>query len=109
DTADIVIIHGSRVESYRGVQLAAGGNFIDTRLAKSELVQVQPSGGAYPASFTKGSQTIAAMTLPSAFTSTMFNAGDFDAVFAPDSSLDKVDIFNILCVPGVADTGVWGN
>jgi phage tail sheath protein FI len=117
DTADIVITYGSTVEAYRGVQLAAtigtdpNPNFIDTRLAKSELVGVKPTTSPYPASFVvtgSPTQSLPAMTAPYA-TFTTFKATPFDAVFAADSSLDKVDIFNILCVPGVADTGVWGN
>jgi uncharacterized protein len=35
------------------------------------------------------------------------DAQQFTDVFKADSSLDKVDIFNILVLPGVSDVGVW--
>jgi phage tail sheath protein FI len=38
---------------------------------------------------------------------TTFNAADFGPVFQEDSSLDKVSIFNLMVLPGVADNGVW--
>jgi len=38
---------------------------------------------------------------------TTFHAGDFAPMFQDDSSLDKVQIFNLMVLAGVADSGVW--
>src|SRR5262245_52619312 len=110
DTADILITYGSEVESLRGVTVVAGPNFIDTRLKSSRLVKVAPQqGGNYPATFNIAgtSQSIEVFdmnTPPGAPTS---RPSDVIEAFQADSSLDKVDIFNLLVVPGVSDASVW--
>jgi phage tail sheath protein FI len=122
DTADILITYGSQVEPFRGVTVSnappatvTDENFIANRLATSQLVQIEPTTlGLYPSSYTlptSPSIELSAMPGPSfeATGWTPFNADDFVKVFADDSSLDKVDIFNLLVVPGVADTSVWSN
>src|SRR5437016_4792839 len=38
---------------------------------------------------------------------TTCNAADYEPVFRQDSALDKVSIFNLLVLAGVADTGIW--
>jgi hypothetical protein len=122
DTADILIAYGSEVEVYRGVKTAAGDpttntnkDFIRNALAGSELVTVAPAGTAtqYLATYygVPGSQQIELSALdPPTFSSwTTLRADDFvDDVFQANTSLDKVDIFNLLLVPGVADAAVWG-
>jgi phage tail sheath protein FI len=122
DTADLVIAYRSEVESYRGVQLSAAPNpnLITTRLESSQLVTIAPSGGAnYPTAFNIGTaQASIELTtmppptfgIPPDFANvTTFNGSDFSDVFKPDTPLDKVDIFNILVLPGVFDVGVWSN
>jgi phage tail sheath protein FI len=114
DTADIVVSYGRIVETYRGVRLTsgAGAAFIDTMFADSQLVTVTPRPGLpYGTTFTSGAtpRVLSAMPAPSYSSWTTFRPLDYDDVFKNDSSLDKVDIFNLLCLPGVADTGVWGN
>ncbi|MBK8211892.1 MAG: phage tail sheath family protein [Rhodospirillales bacterium] len=117
DTADILIIYGSQVESLRGVKLGTTGpDFIAKRLASSRLVKVAPQPpGAYPTTFsiTGTSQSIELSKMPppapgfATVAFTTFRQSDFLEVFQANSSLDKVDIFNLLVVPGVADAGVW--
>lgn len=106
--ADVTIAYGARAETFRAVSLnPANADFIDKRInGFSSLVTVAPSGGAYGATFTAGSRIAFTQTLNAAF-ATSFSPSDFTAVFQADSSLDKVPIFNLLCLPGIADTAVW--
>jgi uncharacterized protein len=109
DTADIVIAYGSQVETYRGVKVgsATDPRFIEKQLGSSRLVHV---AGPYPGSFTgPGTIELSAMPVPSFPDWTTSSGSDFLGAFRDDSSLDKVDIFNLLVVPGVADAGVWSS
>lgn len=111
DTADIAITYGSKVEVFRAVKIAGDPNavdFIDKRLnGVSSLVTVQPASGAnYTSPILEANQLSFIAPLPvSPFKA--FFSGDFTDVFQPDSSLDKVSIFNLLVIPGVADNAVW--
>ncbi len=116
DTCDIMITYGSvPPETYRGVQLDPGtpATFIANRLASSRLVTVAPGGAAYPTSFTIAGpqQSIELGTMPGPTTfagdAVTSRRTDFTDVFEADSDLDKIDIFNILAIPGVADNAVW--
>lgn len=114
DTADIVISYGRSVETYRGVRLTAlpDESYIQTMLADSELVSVAPSTGAYTPTFTPGLAPSELNTMPTPVLGTNFTTFrplDYNEVFKDDSSLDKVEIFNLMALPGVSDTGVWGN
>ena len=111
--ADITIAYGSRVETYRGVSLNKNDeNFIETRLGISDkrvssLVTVSPaSPGGYGSNFIKTNQptSLDSIVPPSAIT---FSPNDFLPVFQPDSDLDKVPIFNLLVIPGIADSNIW--
>lgn len=107
DTADVLINYGSRAETFRKVNLGAStdSNFIENRINDiSQLVTVSASANS---SFTAIGQ--AALTYPASVQSnwSTFSDADFTAVFAQDSSLDKVAIFNLLLVPGIADNGIW--
>jgi hypothetical protein len=106
--ADITIAFGSSIETYRGITLTPGdANYIEARIGTpgkevSSLVTVEPAG-AY--AFQKTSNQELVSTPPAGFATT-FSESDFSAVFDADSSLDKVDIFNLLLIPGVTDTNV---
>jgi phage tail sheath protein FI len=124
---DLVITYGTQVEVYRSVDLTiAQGqpNSLDSLINNvSSLVTVQPiSGTSYgtqfpytspalpvppaPASFSLivlGSSPV--QGLPAGFTST-YAAADFLPAFQANSSLDNVEIFNLLLVPGVSDNVV---
>jgi phage tail sheath protein FI len=128
---DLVITYGSKIEGYRGIDITiAQGqpNSLDKLInGISTLVTVQPiSGTSYgtqfpvaagatlpvppaPATFTIATIETppAAPTpgLPAGFTGS-FNANDFLPAFQANSSLDNVEIFNLLLVPGVSDNVV---
>jgi uncharacterized protein len=105
--ADITVAYGSRAETFRGVSLdSASADFIDKRINSiSSLVTSAPSGGAYGGSFTAASRASFTLTLGGFVTS--FSAADFTQVFGQDTSLDKVPIFNLMVLPGVADNSIW--
>jgi uncharacterized protein len=111
DTADLTISYGSRGETFRKVNLIHGdANYIDTRInGISQLIRVAPttSGTPYSAPFVLLNQAALGFASPPNPGWTTFNASDFAPVFEADSSLDKVSIFNLLVLPGVADNGVW--
>jgi uncharacterized protein len=107
DTADVSISYGPTFESYRKVNLGSANdpNFIANRInGVSKLVSVQAPANS---SFTPVGQ--APLQTPSSVdpTWTTFSVDDFTGVFAQDSSLDKLPIFNLLLIPGVADTTIW--
>jgi uncharacterized protein len=110
---DAIVTYGTRVETYRGIQLTTGGAPQPAAAINgvSQLVQVAPAAGGYGTSIT-AQQLLLTFTPPANF-STCFSAADFItgdesaiAVFEPNSSLDNVEIFNLLIVPNVADFGV---
>ncbi len=110
DTADLLISYGSRAETYRKVNLKSttDPNYIVTRInGVSGLITVAV-GGALPQTFTAIGQAPLqyASTVQSNWTT--FAEIDFTNVFQEDTPLDKVSIFNLLLVPGVADSGIWG-
>lgn len=107
DTADVLISYGARGETYRKVNLGAlaDPNFLVNRISgTSALVTVSAPPNS---SFTPVGQV--ALQYPASVQAswTTFNDDDFAGVFAPDSSLDKLPIFNLLLVPGVADNTIW--
>jgi phage tail sheath protein FI len=104
--ADISVVYGTSVETFRGVNLdPASPDFIEKRLANSGLVRVAPTGGGpYPATFTLTNLQPLVTSPP---LTGAFEAGDFTDAFTADGSLDKVDIFNLLLLPGIADNGIW--
>jgi len=112
DTADITITCGTSVETFRGVTLiASDANFIESRLGVpgaelSSLVTIAPAGADYGVTFTAASETPLTAAPPAGFAGT-FSPADFTNVFQADSSLDKVQIFNLLVLPGIADNAIW--
>jgi phage tail sheath protein FI len=123
DTADILITYGSRIESYRKVVTRTGPvttiadpDFIHKRLAASALVKVDPDPanpneeylGAYAAAVPAPVMPLDLATMPFPTVSySTFSAKDIIDVFADNGWLDKVDIFNLLVIPGVSDNGIW--
>lgn len=108
DTADVSISYGSRSETYRKVNLKQGdANYIVSRInSVSQLISVSgtPAGaftaiGQAPLGYASGSAPNPDWTA--------FSEIDFVPVFQQDSSLDKVSVFNLLLVPGVADSSIW--
>ncbi|HEX3437617.1 MAG TPA: phage tail sheath subtilisin-like domain-containing protein, partial [Pseudacidobacterium sp.] len=107
DTADLQISYGSRGETYRKVNLKSTSdpNYIVNRInGVSQLITVAATPGS---SFVAVGQA-ALQNPPSVQPSwKAFSPDDFVPVFQQDSSLDKVSIFNLLLVPGIADNGIW--
>ncbi len=103
--ADIVVTYQTSTEAFRKVSLdSASPDFIDKRInGVSTLIKVAPSP-TYPATFTAATVNLSAA--PPARTVGVFAVSDFNPVFAADSSLDKLAIFNLLAVPGVSNTTV---
>ena len=114
DIADIIIAYGQKVETFRRVTInknpinpADKPNFIETRInGTSSLVTIAPNGADYGTTITAATQTPLVSLPPPGFATT-FSASDFVGVFQQDSALDKLSIFNLLLIPGVADNGIW--
>ena len=112
-TADISITYGNSIETYRGVSLDANSSqYIERVLGtssvpRSSLVTVAPAAGGYGAAFTgTPDQGLPLASNAPAGAVTTFSAKNFTDAFEVDASLDKVEVFNLLCVPGVADAMV---
>ncbi|KMY66914.1 hypothetical protein AAU61_13145 [Desulfocarbo indianensis] len=106
DTADFTITYGNRVENYRGVQLSEAS--LDAAInAASSLVSVAPDAAGYGSVFSAASIPAfdLAATVPAGLVST-YSAADFLGVFQADTPLDKVEIFNLLILPGISDNSV---
>lgn len=109
---DIVISYGPHIETYRGVNLtAADPNFIETRIGTptkpvSSLVTVKAASGGYGTSMPAAVGVPVTTSTPTGFATT-FNAADFTGAFDADTSLDKVQVFNLILIPGVADNAIW--
>jgi phage tail sheath protein FI len=112
-TADITVVYGSsglRAETFRQVTLGdrTKPSFLENRInGVSTLVKVSPDS-TYPSMFPKlpspTSLTLSTSTPPGA---SVFPSQAFVDVFQADKDLDKVPIFNLLLIPGVADNSVW--
>jgi uncharacterized protein len=107
---------GTVVETYRRVSLnpvMADGktpnpNYIQTRLGTSQspvsnLVNIEVGSGtvAWP---TSTATAMFAIVLPSA--TEFYNPGDFVAVMQEDTDLDKVPVFNLMVLPGIANNSL---
>jgi Bacteriophage tail sheath protein len=103
--ADIVVTYQAQTEAFRKVTLdSSKPDFLDKRInGLSSLITVAPSP-TYPVNFTAATVNLSAPA--PAGTVGVFNVGDFAPVFAADSSLDKLPIFNLLILPGIENTTV---
>lgn len=117
---DVAITYGSTIETYRGVAIGAAAQLTPANApntlinARSRLVQVSAIGGGFGTDLPGGAAGPAGFVSPLlkppsgvlAKFNTTFSAGDFINVLQPTTSLDTVEIFNLLAVPGVADNSV---
>lgn len=107
---DLVVSYGTRVETYRSLNLpaAVGPNDFQTVNSVSALVRLRPRAGGWgpelPASVTAPVFALAPAPVPPLTSS--FIAADFLKAFADNGPLDNVEIFNLLLVPGVCDNAV---
>lgn len=100
--ADITVTYGTRTETFRRTAL----DDLESRINEgSTLVRVSPSapGDVYAYPSTATTRTLQYSAVPGGPT---FNPTDFTSVLADDSSLDKVDVINLMALPGVSDHGV---
>jgi hypothetical protein len=102
-TFDAVITYGARIETYRGIQLTGTANQQPAGVINpvSKLVQVAPATSGYGTTIAK--QQISLQFKPPSTLNTCFSAADYLPVFEANSSLDNLEIFNLLLVPGVTD------
>jgi phage tail sheath protein FI len=111
-TFDVIVTYGTRIETYRGVTLS-GATASPTDPAGmingvSTLVSVGKSGGSFGSTLDVpvGAITWTDVINGLATLSTGYSGSDFIGVFDANSSLDNVEIFNLLLVPGVVDNPV---
>ena len=112
-TFDLTITYGTQFESYRNLQLLAPTSRLPDQVINgvSQLVTVAPAAGGYGTSIAP-QQLSLAFNQPAGF-STCFREADFlnppaptVPIFEPNSTLDNLEIFNLLIVPGVSDFSV---
>jgi len=112
-TFDVIVTYGSRIETYRGLQLAGVGSQAPASLINqaSKLVQAAPAPAGYGTTIAP-QQISLTLGIPANLV-TCFSASDFlegdgsnIAVFEANSSLDNVEIFNLLLTPGVTDFSI---
>lgn len=109
--ADITVVYGSsglRAETFRQVTLgdSTKPSFLANRInGVSTLVKVSPDP-TYPSVFPEP-PSLNSLTLSTPPGASVFSSQAFVNVFQTDKDLDKVPIFNLLLIPGVADNSVW--
>jgi uncharacterized protein len=116
--ADLTISFGNHVETYGNVHTRNSvpapsdpyaADYIGTKLAGSSLVSVASTGAAYPAAYSVTPSTpyveLGAITLPAGATVPL-NTQAFTNVFQANGSLDKVDVFNLLVIPGISTLAI---
>ncbi|MBM4318924.1 MAG: phage tail sheath family protein [Deltaproteobacteria bacterium] len=113
--ADLQLGYGSTGETLRGLDLSITDPTSDDHVVKkinklSTLVTASVGSAGLGATFPTGTTefALAFATTPDPSWTT-FSANDYVQVFEQDSSLDKVDVFNLLVLPGVTDALVWAN
>lgn len=120
---------GTVTETYRGVTLStkitttsssgsvttADPNFIETRIGTAAIpvsslvtVSAAPAGGtpAWPSPFPDKVGPVYFDPLYADPPTPIFEASDFTNVMAQDTALDKLDVFNLMVLPGVTNTQV---
>ncbi len=106
-TFDVVITYGTRVETFRGVNVGAGPTGLPDAVINgvSQLVTVS-NGGAWGTAIANQQLTLALTSAQLSGLSTGYSGADFLPAFDRNSSLDNVEIFNLLMTPGVTDNEV---
>lgn len=117
DTADVTIVYGTTVETYRRLPI---GSLAATINGQSQLVSVAVTGTA-PTTYAGLAGPEASTSTPPAGSSappvttftyptppqagwSIINPLNFPSVFAANSSLDKLPIFNLMAIPGIVDS-----
>ena len=108
-TFDVIVTYGTRVETFRGVTLSgATASATDPNgmiNGVSTLVKVDKVGGSFGTALDLPVATITFtdVTASAGTYNSGFSASDFTGVFVANGSLDNVEVFNLLLVPGVTD------
>lgn len=103
DAADVTIVFGTTVETYRRVPAES---LVSTINSQSRLASVAAAGTPTSYSGLPTQQTPFTYATPRASDLTVFTESDFTNAFAANGSLDKVSIFNLMSLPGVSDPTV---
>jgi phage tail sheath protein FI len=119
---DVIVTYGTQIETYRGVTLPTSTKPAPTDPnvminGISKLVTVAPpTGGGFGSSYTPPSTPPAwvdvTQTSQATGYGTGYSADDFlgnsstPGIFQPNSTLDNVEIFNLLLIPGITDNAV---
>lgn len=103
DTADVTLVYGSTVETYRRLLI---DDLMATLNARSALALVSKKG-TVPTAYT-GFEGTTQFTYASAPAQglTAINPLAYGPVFAANASLDKVSIFNLMVLPGQTNSAV---
>jgi Bacteriophage tail sheath protein len=103
DTADVTLVYGSTVETYRRLLIT---DLPATINARSSLALVSQKGTP-PAAYTafEGTTQFTYSSAP-ALGLTAISALAYGPVFAANASLDKVSVFNLMVLPGQTNSAV---
>ncbi len=103
DTADVTLVYGSTVETYRRLLIT---DLLATINARSALALTSQKGTP-PAAYTafEGTTQFTYSSAP-ALGLTAINALAYGPVFAANASLDKVSVFNLMVLPGQTSSAV---
>jgi phage tail sheath protein FI len=103
DTADVTLVYGSNVETYRRLLIT---DLLATINARSSLALVSQKGTP-PAAYTgfDGTTPFTYSSAP-ALGLTAINSLAYGPAFAANASLDKVSIFNLMVLPGQTNSAV---
>lgn len=103
DTADVTLVYGSTVETYRRLLIT---DLLATINARSALALVSQKGTP-PAAYTafEGTTQFTYSSAP-ALGLTAIDALAYGPVFAANASLDKVSVFNLMVLPGQTTSAV---
>jgi uncharacterized protein len=97
--ADVRVTYGSQVEMLRDVEMTDAS--IKSKVnERSQLIRIRQKGAAWPADFAFANLTQPlSMTVPAG--ANTFLASQFETVLLPEQDLDKVEVFNLMVLPGV--------
>jgi hypothetical protein len=106
---------GTVIERYRRVSLSQyrsdgktpNPNYIGTAMSASALVSVSVGSppGTWPAT---AASSVFPIYMPES--TIIYNIPDFTAVLQEDTGLDKLQVFNLMILPGIADNSLtWSN
>ena len=107
-TFDVVVTYGTRVETFRGVNIDPATTALPDAVINgaSQLVKVAKSGANWGTVIANQQLSLSLTAAQLTGLSTGYSGADFLPAFAQNSSLDNVEIFNLLMTPGVTDNEV---